>query len=181
MTKSGLDALKYPIGKFQKPGKITPEIIKGYISDIETFPARLKKAVNKLDDEMLDTPYRPGGWTVRQVTHHMGHSHMNGFIRLKWALTENIPLIKPYYEKRWVKLPDTLHAPVAPSLKLVESLHASWVVLLNSLKTSDFKKMYLHPDGNVLYTLAESTGLYAWHSNHHLAHITSLKKRMGWK
>lgn len=180
MTNAGLNSLKYPIGKFQKPAKITTEIINGYISTIETLPKQLTAAVKKLNDEQLDTPYRPGGWTVRQVVHHFGHSHMNGFIRLKWALTENTPLIKPYDEKKWVKLPDTLHAPIAPSLKLVESLHASWAILLRSMKPSAFKRTYLHPDGNVLYTLAESTGLYAWHCNHHLAHITSLKKRMGW-
>ncbi|MBL7727179.1 MAG: putative metal-dependent hydrolase, partial [Dinghuibacter sp.] len=152
-----------------------------YINDIETLPAKLKKAVRSLTPEMLDTPYRPGGWTARQVVHHIGHSHINGFTRLKLALTENSPVIKPYLQDKWVNLPDCKQAEIAPSLKLIESVHASWVLLLKQMKPKDFLRSYIHPEGNVLYTLNQSTGLYAWHSNHHLAHITSLKKRNGWK
>jgi hypothetical protein len=181
MTKAEITAYKYPIGKFQTPEKITPEMLYGYINDIETLPARLKTTVKRLTPEMLDTPYRPGGWTVRQVVHHFAHSHINAFIRLKLALTETNPVIKPYQEKKWVTLPDAKHADIALSIKLVENVHACWVVLLRQMKPRDFAKCYIHPEGNTVYRLDESTGLYAWHCNHHLAHIAALKKRMGWK
>jgi DinB superfamily len=181
MTKNELNALKFPIGTFQKPGKITPEIINGYINDIETLPKKLRAATKRLTPEMLDTPYRSGGWTVRQLVHHIGHSHINAFTRLKLALTEKNPVIKPYNQDKWVTLPDTINADIEPSLKLAEAIHASWVILLKSLSKKDFSKSFVHPDGNTLYRLDESTGLYAWHCNHHLAHITRLKERMKWK
>ena len=181
MTKSELQLLKYPIGKFEQPEKITPEILRGYINDIEALPARLKSAIKKLTPEMLDTDYRPGGWTVRQLVHHFGHSHLNALNRLKLALTEPDPVIRPYNEKKWVTLPDAIHADIAPSVKLTEAIHASWVILLKQMKPRDFARCYIHPDGNIRYRLDVATGLYAWHCNHHLAHITGLKKRMGWK
>jgi hypothetical protein len=181
MTKKELESLKFPIGTFQKPKQFSPEIMNGYIADIEALPKKIRAVTKRMNPEMLDTLYRPGGWTVRQLVHHIGHSHMNAFFRLKLALTEKNPVIKPYNQDKWVLLPDTINADIEPSLKLVEAIHANWVILLKSLTKKDFSKNYIHPDGNTPYRLDESTGLYAWHGNHHLAHIVGLKERMGWK
>ncbi|WP_343615582.1 YfiT family bacillithiol transferase [Flavobacterium sp.] len=180
MTESDLEKLKYPIGKFHTPQEYTSEFILDKIEQIASFPERLKKEVADFDDEKLDTPYRPEGWTVRQVIHHCAESHMNCYIRLKWALTENNPIIKPYDEKRWSELPDSLNMPIAPTLSLLEGLHFRLAYIMKNLSESDLEKSFVHPESNSEIRLKQIIGLYAWHGNHHLAHITSLKKRKNW-
>jgi hypothetical protein len=175
-----LDSLRFPIGKFEAPQILTQELMDGYIKDIETLPARLKQAVNGLNDAQLDTPYRPDGWTIRQVVHHCSDSHMNSMIRFKLALTEDEPTIKPYYEERWAELADSKTIPIAPALLLLEGLHQRWTILLRSLSNEDLQKTFIHPEHGKRFRLDENIGVYAWHGNHHLAHITSLKTRMNW-
>jgi uncharacterized damage-inducible protein DinB len=175
-----MEELKYPIGKFAKPEKVTAEMLKEYINIIENFPARLRNEVAGLTDEQLDTPYREGGWTIRQVVNHVSDSHMNSLMRLKLALTENIPTIKPYYEDRWAELADTKKMPVEPALKMLEGIHQRWAVLLKSLTKEQFSKSFIHPEHGREIRLDENLALYAWHCNHHLAHITNLKKRKEW-
>lgn len=173
--------LKYPIGLFYKPSSISSDQLDQYIHRIQSFPQRLTDEVSTLHDEQLDTPYRDGGWTVRQVVHHCADSHMNSFIRFKLALTEEKPVIKPYYEERWAELPDTLTLPVEHSLILLKGLHARWTALLKSLKTIELTRSFIHPGQDMEVALIENIALYAWHGDHHLAHITALKKRKNWK
>jgi hypothetical protein len=180
MTEAELTTLKFPIGKFQKPALLTDEILERFIKDIETFPGRLRKEVSSLNDQQLDTPYRPEGWTLRQVVHHCADSHMNSIIRFKLALTEDKPTIKPYFEERWAELPDSKNLPVEHSLLLLEGLHARWVTLLRLIPKEELKKSFIHPEHGKEIQLEENLGIYAWHCNHHLAHITSLKMRMNW-
>jgi len=180
MTEQELEKAKHPIGLFVKPDKITKEIMKDYISSISTLPDRLRKATAHLTNEQLDTSYRPGGWTIRQLVHHLGEAHMNGFSRLKFALTEENPTIKPYDENKWAEVVDTKTMPIKPSLQLIEGLHSRWTVILNSLTEIDFAKCYFHPEHGKLIRLDEVTGEYAWHCDHHLAQITELKKRKQW-
>ena len=175
-----LEALKYPIGKFKKPENITNEILTSWKNDIATFPLRLKKEVDNLSDNQLDTPYRPDGWTIRQVVHHCADSHINSFIRFKLALTENNPTIKPYYEERWAELTDSKYFPIEPSLKILEGIHYRWSELLDKLTNEDLEKTFTHPEHNKTFNLLENIGVYAWHCNHHLAHITTLKVRNNW-
>ena len=172
--------LRYPIGKFQAPDKVTPEMRKSFIKDIEKTPKLLRKAVTGLSRKQLDTPYRTGGWTVRQVVHHLPDSHLNAYVRIKLALTEDEPTIKTYEEHKWAELKDTFNTPISVSLDLLEALHKRWVNLLNTLSESDFRKNYTHPEHG-LVNLDWVLSQYAWHGKHHTAHITSLKKRMGWK
>ena len=175
-----LAQFKYPIGKFEKPEIITKDILLNWISDISTFPSRLIAEVNKLTDEQLDTQYRPDGWTIRQLVHHCADSHMNSLTRLKLALTENQPTIKPYFEERWAELIDTKNMPIQPSLKMIEGIHERWTVLLNNLSESDYSKIFIHPEHGKEFRIDENIGLYAWHCNHHLAHITHTKERNNW-
>ena len=176
-----LNELKYPIGEFRKPSTITKEILKTWISDIASFPNRLSNEVLTLSDEQLDTPYRPDGWTIRQVVHHCADSHMNSLTRFKLTLTEDKPTIKPYYEERWAELADSKHMPIEPSLKMIEGIHERWSVLLNKLLESDYSKIFIHPEHGKEFRIDENMGIYAWHCNHHLAHITETKKRNNWK
>lgn len=175
-----LQELKYPIGNYSKPAVITQEHIQKWIQDLENFPGLLAKEVIGLSDEKLDTEYRPDGWTIRQVVHHCADSHMNSFIRLKLALTEDKPTIKPYFEERWAELYDSKKYPIESSLKIIEGVHQKWSDLLKQLSESDLQKIFIHPQHNKEFSIAENIGLYAWHSNHHLAHIQNLKKRKGW-
>ncbi|PEB51768.1 metal-dependent hydrolase [Bacillus pseudomycoides] len=170
--------LRYPIGQFTYEENITEEMIDKWIQEIEDLPHELTKAIKDLDKHQLDTPYRTGGWTVRQVVHHVVDSHMNSYIRFKLALTENNPTIKPYREEKWAELPDS-RLPVDVSLVLLESLHKRWVNLLYSLEAADLEKTFNHPESGET-KLAVAIGLYAWHGRHHTAHITSLRKRLGW-
>ncbi|MFS0673515.1 YfiT family bacillithiol transferase [Ornithinibacillus sp. 179-J 7C1 HS] len=169
---------KYPIGKFQFNGEITSSIIKGWINEIEDLPRLLRDTVEYLDNEQFDTPYRVGGWTVRQVIHHLADSHLNAYIRFKLALTEEKPVIKPYDEAKWAELSD-YRLPIDISLSLLEALHTRWANLLQSLSPTDLEKSFVHPDSGEV-SLGENIGIYAWHGRHHLAHITSLCNQEGW-
>jgi len=175
-----LEKLKYPIGHFERPDDISPEDIGNWIKVLETLPNRLLTLVDELSDEQLDTPYRNGGWTVRQVVHHLADSHHNSYTRFKWALTENRPLIKVYEEKEWSELIDAKTAPISLSINYLTALHAKIVYLLKRLSPKELENSYIHPDGNVNVSVAENIGKYAWHSNHHLAHIENLVVRSGW-
>jgi hypothetical protein len=172
--------LQYPIGKFEWSGQATPEQRKRWIAEIETAPAKLRAAVNGLSAKQLDTPYRPGGWTPRQVVHHVPDSHMNAFMRFKLALTEDQPTIKPYDEKSWANLADVRETPVEVSLALLDSLHRRWVLLLRSMTPADFARSFVHPEHEAPLSLDKTLALYAWHGAHHVAHVTSLRDRMGW-
>ncbi len=170
--------LRYPVGKFLKPETVTPEQRHAYLADIEALPARLRAAVAGLNDAQLDTPYRPGGWTVRQVVHHVGDSHMNSFLRFRWALTEDEPTIKPYDEGEWAKLAD-MQMPVEISLTLLDSLHARMMAMLSPLTDAQFARTFRHPEAGLM-RVDTNLALYSWHSRHHVAHITSLRQRSGW-
>jgi DinB superfamily len=169
---------RYPIGTFHHEGEITSHVIKGWINDIEKLPLQLADAVVDLNDEQLDTPYRFGGWSVRQVVHHLADSHMNAFIRFKLAVTEDTPVIKTYEEGRWAKLADS-KLPIDSSLTLLHALHKRWVELLNNLTPPDLKRTFIHPESGEI-SIEKNIGVYAWHGKHHLAHITSLTKRKSW-
>jgi hypothetical protein len=171
--------LSYPIGRFERPGPATSEQRKERIDTIAAAPARYREAVRGLSASQLDTPYRPDGWTVRQVIHHVADSHMNSFIRFRLALTEDAPPVKPYDEKKWALLADAAE-PVEVSLQLIESLHHRWVVMLRSLADADFSRTLRHPEIGTI-DLDFLLALYAWHSRHHEAHITGLRDRSGWK
>ncbi|AWC28747.1 YfiT family bacillithiol transferase [Bacillus cytotoxicus] len=169
---------RYPIGEFHCGETITKEQVKQWIQEIEHLPAKLEKAVAGLHADQLDTPYRAGGWTVRQVVHHVADSHMNGYMRFKLALTEHNPSIKTYKEEKWAELSDST-LPVEVSLTLLKTLHQRWVHILYSLQTSDFEKTFHHPESGAI-KLVVAIGLYAWHGRHHTAHITALRNRLGW-
>ena len=170
---------RYPIGPFTPPVSPTREWRRQTIEIIAQTPARFREAVRGLSDERLSTPYRPGGWTVRQLAHHVPDSHLNAYIRLKLALTEETPTIKTYDEALWARLPDSDVVPVETSLVLLESVHARWVALLRSMQDEDFNRRYTHPEtGN--HDLNYLVALYAWHGPHHTAHITELRKEKGW-
>src|SRR5579871_3862943 len=171
--------LRFPIGKFSAPAEVSTADRKQFIEQLKAAPARIRAAVAGLDNRQLDTPYRPGGWTVRQVVHHLPDSHMNSYIRFRWALTEDAPVIKSYHEDRWAELFDARSGSIAASLELLEALHARWVVLLESLGEADWKRSYVHPE-NGPRNLEQTLVLYAWHGRHHEAHITALRARMGW-
>ncbi len=179
MTEQELEILRFPIGKFKRPDGFSNELIKHWIGDIQSFPERLKKETLHLSEEQLDTQYRPDGWTIRQVIHHCADSHMNSVIRFKLALTEDKPIIKPYMEDKWAELSDS-KMDIHPSLQLIEGLHAKWTVLLNSLNANDLNKSFIHPEHGRELHLYVNIALYSWHCNHHLAHITELKKRKNW-
>jgi uncharacterized damage-inducible protein DinB len=172
--------LRYPIGKFEHEGDITAAKRSAWIADIRELPAKLAQAVAGLSEEQLDTPYRDGGWTVRQVVHHVADSHMNSFTRFKLALTEDNPTIKPYEEALWAELGDGKSCPVAPSLALVEALHLRWTALLESMGEADFARTFYHPGSRETVRLDRALGQYSWHGRHHVAHITTLRDRMGW-
>lgn len=171
--------LRYPVGKFHFPDSVSAEERAGFIDQIAEAPARMRAAVAGLDDAQLDTPYRPGGWTVRQVVHHVPDSHMNSYVRFRLALTEDDPVIKPYEEARWAQLSDARAMPIEPSLALLESLHARWVPLLRSMSEAEWKRSFRHPELGPV-RLEQNAALYAWHGRHHVGHITALRERMGW-
>ena len=174
-----MEELRYPIGRYTPEGTVTLELMEQWIRELEAAPANLRTAVTGLTPEQLDTPYRPDGWTVRQVVHHVPDSHMNGYIRFRLALTEDQPIIKPYHEDLWANLHDAKYNPVEPSLALLEALHARWCILLRSLAPLDFKRAFRHPESGDV-SLEAALALYAWHGKHHVAHITRLRERMGW-
>ena len=174
-----MDDPRYPIGKLDKKGPLTPAERSHMVESLAVAPATFRAAVKGLDDRQLDTPYREGGWTVRQVVHHVADSHMNSYVRFRLALTENEPAIKGYDEKLWAELFDARKAPVEASLNLMDALHHRWVILLRNFKPEDFARTMRHSERGTM-TLDDSLALYEWHGRHHAAHITSLRKRMGW-
>ncbi|KFF20180.1 YfiT family bacillithiol transferase [Flavobacterium hydatis] len=180
MENLDLEKLKYPIGKFIAPEDYSPDYILNKIEEISSFPERLRKEALNLSDEQLDTPYRPEGWTVRQLIHHCAESHMNCFIRIKWALTEEKPIIKAYHEDLWAQLPDNLTMPIHPTLSLLDGLHFRIAYILKNLSQTELEKAFIHPENDSIVSIKQMIGTYAWHGNHHLAHITALKKRKEW-
>jgi hypothetical protein len=174
-----MDDLRYPVGEFKFPESVSAQELAVFIDQIAEAPPRMRAALAGLSESQLDTPYRPGGWTVRQVAHHVPDSHINSYVRFRLALTEDEPVIKPYEESRWAELSDARGMPVEPSLVLLESLHARWVPLLRSLSDAEWKRSFRHPELG-LVSLEQNAALYAWHGRHHVAHITALRERMGW-
>ena len=175
-----LEKLKYPIGKAKIPNNITDSDLAGWIRILEIFPKRLSKLVNGLNEEQLDTPYRPGGWTIRQVVHHIADSHTHSYIRFKWALTEEEPVIKPYYEDRWAELEDASNAPISVSLEMIKAVHAKLVLLMKGMDKVQWKRCFIHPEGDEKVSLEQNAGKYAWHAQHHYAHIENLIRSKGW-
>jgi uncharacterized damage-inducible protein DinB len=171
--------LRYPIGKFEWTGQNTEQDRHAYIGRIEATPRRLRAAAAGLSDKQLDTPYRPAGWSVRQLIHHVADSHMNSFTRFRLALTEESPAIKGYDQDRWAELPDSKAAPVEVSLGLLDGLHRRWALLLRSMSPADYSRTFVHSELGPV-TLDRTLALYAWHGDHHTAHITGLRERMGW-
>ena len=170
---------RYPIGKYELQ-PYTDERGDAWLLDIKNLPQHLENSILNLDDMQLETPYRDGGWTVRQVVHHVADSHMNAYIRFKLRLTEDSLIIKPYDEKAWAEMIDTKKLPVNISLTLLHALHARWYTILKNMSREDLNRIAIHPEYNKEYSLWDLLGLYSWHSRHHVAHITSLRERMGW-
>lgn len=170
---------RYPVGRFDFEAGVSDYELPRLIDQIADLPSRLRAAVEGLSDGQLDTPYREGGWTVRQVVHHVPDSHMNAYVRMRLALTEDEPTIRPYEEARWAELPDARTGPVEISLALLEGLHHRWVLLMRSLDPADFDRSLRHPELGVM-RLDTLVGMYAWHGRHHLAHVTGVRERMGW-
>jgi len=180
ITPSTAPDLSYPIGKFQFSGSSSAADRSRYIEEIAAAPARLREAIRGLSAAQLDTPYRPGGWTVRQVVHHLPDSHVNAYVRFKLALTEDEPQIKTYDEARWAETPEVRSTPVETSLALLEALHARWTELLRGLSAADFARKLRHPELGVV-GLDRYLAMYAWHGKHHVAHVAALRQRNGWQ
>jgi hypothetical protein len=172
--------LSYPIGKFNHEGEISSEQRLNWISDIAHLPTLLAAALEGLTPEQLDSPYRPEGWTVRQVVHHIADSHVNSFTRFKLALTEDEPAIRPYYEDRWALLGDSIQAPIELSTRMIAALHERWTYLLHSMSDTDYGRTFFHPESLRVFRLDFILGFYSWHGRHHVTHITSLRDRKGW-
>jgi hypothetical protein len=171
---------RYPIGRHTHPDSVSPEQRAKFIEQIAQCPDALRAAVRGLDDARLDTPYRDGGWTVRQVVHHVPDSHLQAYVRIKLALTEDEPTIKAYEEDRWAELPEARSAPIEMSLSLLDAVHARWIAALRSLTPAHFTRRYFHPQQQRHLSIDQTLALYAWHGRHHVAHIQSLRQREGW-
>ncbi|MEA5259392.1 bacillithiol transferase BstA [Arcicella aquatica] len=178
MENLSLEQLRYPIGIFSKPDEITDDLLKSWIDDISELPTLLKKSVEGLTEEQLALPYRPEGWTIRQVINHVADSHMNAYCRFKLALTEEAPTIRPYEEQFWAELEDGKNGSIEWSLTLLEVLHKRWIMMLESLTAEQFERTFIHPATMHANSLRTVTGMYSWHGRHHTAHITELRKRM---
>ena len=173
------DTLRYPIGRFSYNPSEADELRQSWIGDLARLPNDLDGVIEGLSAERLDTPYRPGGWTVRQLVHHIADSHINAYVRFRLALTEDNPTVKGYDENAWAELPDSLSAPITPSLEILRGLHSRWVTLLRSLEKEQFSRTLVHSEagpGNI----DKYIGLYAWHGRHHVAHIRALRDRENW-
>lgn len=171
--------LQYPVGKFERQANYTALEIQESIEVLEKLPQQMRAAMNGLSASQLETPYREGGWSLRQVVHHVPDSHINSFVRFKLALTEENPTIKPYDEAAWAELSDSRDTPIQTSLDLLEALHERWVIVLRAIKPEDWRRTFNHPQNGAM-TLEYALALYAWHSRHHLGHITQTRARMGW-
>ncbi len=180
MDKASLEELKYPIGLFHVPDTISREQIDQWITDLENLPAIVRNLVESLNDEQLAEPYRPGGWTIRQLIHHIADSHHNSYIRFKWALTEETPVIKVYDQEKWARLHDSLQAPIAMSLDHLQAIHFKLVYLLRGLSQEDLKRGFIHPETNSFTSLEENIGRYSWHGRHHTQHIVNILEKKGW-
>ncbi len=180
MDDAQLERLRYPVGRFTYPTTVSPTELSAHIAEIERLPQNMRDAIAGLSEAQLSTPYREGGWAVRQVVHHVPDSHMNAFVRFKLALTEDTPTIRPYDQTKWAELPDVSGTPVQVSLSLLDSLHARWLKLLQGMNSSDFSREYLHPEHGKTHRLDAVLAMYAWHSRHHVAQITGLRERQGW-
>ncbi len=180
MNTKDLEKLKYPIGQFNSPESYDEAKIEEWITILEDFPKRISSLVKNLSDPQLDTRYRPEGWTIRQVVHHLADSHHHSYIRFKWALTEDKPVIKYYFEQLWAELPDAKSAPIELSLDHLKAVHAKLVYLLKSLSKKELNRAFIHPEHNNEIVLWKNIGIYSWHSNHHFAHIANLIKSKGW-
>jgi hypothetical protein len=180
MEYTDLEQLKYPIGHFEYPENVTKQVMDEWLQILEDLPIELENLVKNLSSEQLETPYRPGGWTVRQLVHHIADSHHHSYTRFKWALTEQEPVIKVYEEKDWCNLFDARTAPIELSILYLKALHVKMIYLLRGLSARDLEKYYIHPDGNLMVSVKENIGKYAWHSQHHCAHIQGLMQRKGW-
>ncbi len=178
MTTPSLDQLRFPIGEFEKPNTITPNHIDEWINTIENFPKRIKAITSGLSEEELNYRYRPDGWTIKQVVHHCADSHINSIIRFKLALTEDSPTIRPYFEDRWANLVDYSH-DIQLSITILEGVHAKLGILLRRLNSEELKREFIHPEHGKRFSLEETIGVYAWHSNHHYAHIEQALKHKG--
>ncbi len=178
-TEGDAERLSYPIGRLVRPARLTADERARAIDVVERTPADLRAAVADLDEGRLGTPYRPGGWTVRQLVHHVADSHMNAYVRFKLALTEDAPVIKPYDEAAWADLADTRRVPVATSLALLDALHERWTALLRAMAPADFERPLTHPEGGRM-NVDQLLATYAWHGPHHVAHVTRLRERNGW-
>jgi hypothetical protein len=181
MSTTSATDLRYPIGKFALDGDVTEAHRQRWLDDIARGPSALRAAVRGLSPAQLDTPYRPGGWTVRQVVHHVPDSHLNAYVRCKLALTEDEPTIKPYDEARWAELRDSRIVPIDVSLTLLDVLHERWVALLRSLGPAELRRTMRHPEHGRVMSIEYVMGLYAWHGRHHVAHVTGLREREGWR
>nr|WP_321231158.1 putative metal-dependent hydrolase [uncultured Psychroserpens sp.] len=179
MTSQELYKLRFPIGEFQKPDTISSEIINSWINDIERFPSEIEKTTKDLSKEQLNWKYRPDGWNIKQVVHHCADSHMNSIIRFKLALTEDSPTIRPYYEDRWATLIDSTDDNLENSLSLLKGLHAKLCQLLKHISEEEMSKEFIHPEHGKRFRLDETIGTYAWHSNHHLAHVNQAINHKG--
>jgi hypothetical protein len=180
MNKEELELLRFPVGRHKSPNEFKVSQYAEWINIISEMPDKMEKAISGLTDAQLDTPYRPDGWTLRQVVHHVADSHMNAYIRMKLAVTEENPIIKPYIQDLWANTEDSLKADVQISIKLLKVLHIRWVMFLKSLNESDFDRTFYHPEPKQNQPIKLWVSVYAWHSRHHVGHIESLRKRMNW-
>ena len=172
--------LRYPVGKFAAPVAWNPVDVPRWRTDLAELPARMRAAVSGLTDEQLDTPYRDGGWTVRQTVHHVADSHLNAYCRFRLALTEDAPMIKPYLQARWAELPDARTLPIAPSLGILDGLHNRLIALIDTMTSAEWQRGFVHPEHGRTMTLWQAAALYSWHSTHHVAHIANLRTRNKW-
>lgn len=176
-----IEQLQYPIGKYEAPTSMTPELVKEWIAVLDALPSWMDVCIENLDEEQLKVPYREGGWNTQQVIHHLADSHMNAYVRLKLALTEDTPIVKPYAEAAWAELIDTQKVPVNVSVTMLHALHRRMVVLLQNIAENDWYRSYFHPEHKRKFPIWEVVALYAWHSRHHTEQIKRLRERMNWR